>query len=58
MLLHWAVFDIAAGVKFCRLTALIRRHLLGVPTIGGLLWSQGIPVSDNKAQTNAISFTN
>ena len=58
MLLPCTVFAITAGVKFWRLTALFRRHLLGVPTIGGLLWSQGIPISDNKAQTNAISFTN
>jgi hypothetical protein len=32
MLLPWAIFAIAAGVKFWRLTALFRRHLLGVPS--------------------------
>jgi hypothetical protein len=32
ILVPWAVFAIAAGVKFWRLTALFRRHLLGVPT--------------------------
>jgi hypothetical protein len=28
----WAVFVVAAGVKFWRLTSLFRRHLLGAPT--------------------------
>jgi len=32
MLVPWAVFAIAAGVKFWRFIALFRRHLLGVPT--------------------------
>ena len=32
MLVPWAVFALAAGVKFWRLTALFRRNLLGVPT--------------------------
>jgi hypothetical protein len=32
MLLPWAIFAIAAGVKFWRLTALFRRHLPGVPS--------------------------
>ena len=32
MLVPWAVFAIAAGLKFWKLTALFRRNLLGVPT--------------------------
>ena len=32
MMLPWAVFAVAAGVKFWRLTSLFRRHLLGTPT--------------------------
>lgn len=32
MLLPWAVFAVAAGIKFWRLTSLFRRHLLGTPT--------------------------
>jgi len=32
MLAPWAVFAVAAGVKFWRLTALFRRHLLDAPT--------------------------
>jgi len=32
MLVPWAVFGIAAGLKFWKLTALFRSHLLGVPT--------------------------
>jgi hypothetical protein len=32
ILVPWAVFAIAAGVKFWRVTALFRKHLLGVPT--------------------------
>jgi cytochrome c biogenesis protein CcdA len=32
MLVPWAVFAIGAGLKFWRLTALFRRHLLGTPT--------------------------
>jgi hypothetical protein len=29
MLVPWAVFALAAGVKFWRLTSLFRRHLIG-----------------------------
>ena len=32
MLAPWAVFAVAAGVKFWHLTSLFRRHLLGAPT--------------------------
>jgi len=32
MLLPWAIFAVAAGVKFWRLTALFRRHRPGVPS--------------------------
>lgn len=32
MLLPWAIFAIAAGVKFWRITTLFRRQLLGVPS--------------------------
>ena len=32
MMLPWAVFAVAAGIKFWRLTSLFRRHLLGTPT--------------------------
>jgi len=32
MLLPWLVFAVAAGIKFWRLTALFRKHLLGVPS--------------------------
>jgi len=32
MLLPWLVFAVAAGIKFRRLTALFRKHLLGVPS--------------------------
>lgn len=32
MLVPWAVFAIAAGLKFWRLTSLIRKHLLGAPS--------------------------
>ncbi|MCP9941678.1 hypothetical protein KBY70_04615 [Cyanobium sp. ATX 6E8] len=32
MLVPWAVFAIAAGLKFWRLTALFRKHLLGIPS--------------------------
>ena len=32
MMLPWAVFAVAAGIKFWRLTSLFRRHLLGAPT--------------------------
>lgn len=32
MLVPWAVFAVGAGLKFWRLTALFRRHLLGIPT--------------------------
>ena len=31
VLVPWAMFAIAAGVRFWRLTALFRRHLLGIP---------------------------
>jgi hypothetical protein len=32
MLVPWAVFAIAAGLKFWKLTALFRRHLSGAPS--------------------------
>ena len=32
MMLPWAVFAVAAGIKFWRLTSLFRHHLLGAPT--------------------------
>ena len=32
ILVPWAVFAVAAGVKFWRLTAQFRKTLLGVPT--------------------------
>ena len=32
MLVPWAVFAIAAGIKFWRLTGLFRRHLIGAPS--------------------------
>lgn len=32
MLVPWAVFALGAGIKFWRLTALFRRHLLGIPS--------------------------
>ncbi len=32
MLVPWAVFAVAAGLKFWRLTSVFRRHLLGAPT--------------------------
>ena len=32
MMLPWAVFAVAAGIKFWRLTSLFLRHLLGTPT--------------------------
>ena len=32
MLVPWAVFAVAAGVKFWHLSAVFRRHLLGGPT--------------------------
>lgn len=32
MLVPWAVFAVAAGLKFWRFTSLLRRHLLGAPT--------------------------
>jgi len=28
----WAIFAVVAGVKVWRLTTLIRRHLLGIPS--------------------------
>jgi hypothetical protein len=32
MLVPWLVFAVAAGIKFWRLTALFRKHLLGFPS--------------------------
>ena len=32
MLLPWAVFALAAGIKFWRLTALFRKRVLGIPS--------------------------
>jgi len=32
MLVPWLVFALAVGIKFWRLTALFRKHLLGVPS--------------------------
>jgi len=32
MLVPWAVFAVAAGLKFWRITSLFRRHLLGIPS--------------------------
>jgi hypothetical protein len=32
MLVPWAVFAVAAGLKFWRITSLFRKHLLGVPS--------------------------
>ena len=32
MLVPWAVFAVAAGLKFWHITALFRKKLLGVPT--------------------------
>jgi hypothetical protein len=32
MLVPWAVFALASGVKFWRLTALFRKHVLGIPS--------------------------
>jgi len=32
MLVPWAVFALAAGLKFWRITTLFRRNLLGVPS--------------------------
>jgi hypothetical protein len=32
MLVPWAVFAVAAGLKFWRITTLFRRHLLGSPS--------------------------
>ena len=32
MLVPWAVFAFAAGLKFWRITALFRKKLLGIPT--------------------------
>ncbi len=31
MLVPWAVFAVAVGLKFWRLTSLFRQHLLGIP---------------------------
>ena len=31
-LVPWAVFAVAAGLKFWRITTLFRKHLLGVPS--------------------------
>jgi len=32
MLVPWAVFAVAAGLKFWRITTLFRKNLLGMPT--------------------------
>jgi hypothetical protein len=32
MLVPWAVFALAAGLKFWRITTLFRRNLLGMPS--------------------------
>ena len=32
MLVPWAVFALAAGLKFWRLTSLFRKHLPGIPS--------------------------
>jgi hypothetical protein len=32
MLVPWAVFALAAGLKFWRLNSLFRKHLLGIPS--------------------------
>jgi hypothetical protein len=32
MLAPWAVFAVAAGLKFWRITTLFRKHLLGIPS--------------------------
>jgi hypothetical protein len=32
LLLPWAVFKVAAGLKFWRLITLFRKHLLGIPS--------------------------
>jgi hypothetical protein len=32
MLVPWAVFALAAGLKFWRLTSLFRKHLFGIPS--------------------------
>ena len=32
MLVPWAVFALAAGLKFWRITTLFRKNLLGVPS--------------------------
>jgi hypothetical protein len=32
MLVPWAVFALAAGLKFWRLTSLFRKHLIGIPS--------------------------
>ncbi|NBQ21319.1 MAG: hypothetical protein EBU30_06575 [Synechococcaceae bacterium WB6_3B_236] len=32
LLLPWAVFAVAAGIKFWRLNSLFRKHLLGIPS--------------------------
>jgi hypothetical protein len=32
MLVPWAVFAVAAGLKFWRITGLFREHLLGIPS--------------------------
>ena len=32
MLVPWAVFAVAGGLKFWRLTTAFRRHLLGIPS--------------------------
>jgi hypothetical protein len=32
LLAPWAVFAVAAGIKFWRLNSLFRNHLLGIPS--------------------------
>ncbi len=32
ILVPWAVFAVAAGLKFWRLNSLFRKHLLGIPS--------------------------
>jgi hypothetical protein len=32
ILVPWAVFSVAAGLKFWRLNSLFRKHLLGIPS--------------------------
>lgn len=32
VLFPWAVFAVGAGIKFWQLTALFRKHLIGIPS--------------------------